>query len=126
MYRRIPKIDGYTRSEVLDFVREKLKNNIVWKKRALKVLSDFQTEDEKRYGISIEENNLGFDKIDSKVMLRIHRKVLKNQYITYPERQYLSKRLPRYAEQICSICDQDKLKSIIKSELKVIQQKFKF
>jgi len=113
MYHHIPKIEGYTRKQIISFLRIKLLTNRDWRIRALNMLFNLQTEPEKYDYITKEDNGIGFTKIDSLKLNTIVRKIQRKKEISIDDEKYLKIKIPRYAAQIARFSNKTKLKEAL-------------
>jgi hypothetical protein len=92
---------GYT----ISFIKDKLKNDLSWIERALIVLWERQTEEEKQARFTSEPNGVGFNALDSEILSSFAEQLSKNPDYHLSERQFevARKRLPKYAGQIQSL-----------------------
>jgi len=109
-YRKIPKVEGYTRKAVIAFFKIMLRTNPAWSYRALKKLYDFQTKREKITYVTKGTNNFGFDKIDGLLLVKLYEDVKKTGKITKSQLRFLQKRIEKYACQLASISDPIEIK----------------
>ena len=111
VYHQIQKIEGYTRGQVISYIRTKLLNNEDWRIQALNLLFDMQTKREKYNYMSHGHNNVGFNKNDSLKLTTIARLVQKNTPLTDDQKRYLKIKIPRYATQVARFSDEKILKT---------------
>lgn len=117
-YRKIIKIPGYTRKEIIAFLKIKLRTDLLYAYRGLERLYNCQTEKEQKQLYSQGHNNLGFNKIDSLILTKIYKNIKKRNSITKVEKQTLLDRMPKYAIQLASLSDPIKLKLEMDKEYK--------
>jgi len=109
-YRKIPKIKGYKRNEVIAFVKMKLEQDHEWVIRAFKKLFDKQSKEEITKRRSIGRNQFGFSKNDAPFMTRLGKNINIDK-LPKSEIKRLGMMLEKYAVQLILLSDQDKLKS---------------
>lgn len=92
----------------------KLKNQKEWKaeiiktiesneralKRAIMIVFDNQTVEEKMYGKSNEENRKGFNKVDAEIMSKIALKIQRGQELNFNDIIIARRKMPKYWKQI--------------------------
>lgn len=106
MRRIIPVISGYTKVQVLSFIKMKLKINSEWAKRACLVIFDQQTQDEKKKHLSISgHNGCGFSRNDAPLLSAIACR-LRQHRITLEDLRMLGIYMEKYAAQLVCIADQ--------------------
>jgi hypothetical protein len=110
MYHPIPVIEGYTRKQVISFVKIKLLTNREWRIRALNMLFNLQADREKYNYISHGDNGIGFSEIDSLKLTTIVRNFRKKIEPTKDQEKYLKIKIPRYAAQVARFSSAKKLK----------------
>lgn len=99
------KLQVITKSGIVwdkEHTRKQLANNPTAQIHAVILLQSLQTDREKVSGNTLERNLAGFDKHDASnnVMKKICKKVNnKNFNFTEVEKEYLSRRMPRYWRQ---------------------------
>jgi len=112
--RIIPEVKGYTKRDVMGFIRMKLKSNDIWAKKACVSLYEQQTEWEKKNHISNGHNNVGFDRNDSPLLTGIACRIVKHQE-TIKDIERLKKMIWHYAAQlVCLAQAKDGCKSLRK------------
>jgi len=119
MRRIIPKIKGYTKIQVLSFVKMKIKSNPTWATRACVTIYNQQTLAEKRAHLSIGGyNGCGFSRTDAPILSNLACKA--NQHrLTLEDVNQLQHRMPKYAGQlICIMYEKDKCKKLKEDHLK--------
>jgi hypothetical protein len=113
VYHKIPPIAGYTRKQVLSFFRIQLSINDKWAIKAICRLFEMQTYNEQKNSISIEDNGVGFTKLDSLRMTPIVRYYLVHKRIRPLDLKYVKAKAKSYAAQIASISDPVKVKNLM-------------
>ena len=114
--RIIPEISGYTKVQVVSFLKMKIKSDKNWAIMACKALYNKQTDKEKKNHISNGHNSWGFSRNDSPLLSHIACRINQNR-ATEDEIEMLQRRLGRYSGQlICIADDKDKCK-ILKKQL---------
>ncbi len=101
-YRTIPSIDGYTKRQVVSYVKLKLATCENWAARGCILMYEQQTPAEKRDHISKTKNGCGFGKIDTPILTHIACKIKKHQ-IALDDYEILKAKMPKYAKQIISL-----------------------
>lgn len=76
--------------------------------KSILMIYDRQTEEEKRQGASIDNNNVGFTKVDAKEMGRIARKIKNGQQLTYAEMGMARRKMQKYWKQLMELLEQSK------------------
>lgn len=91
----------YTKEEI----QHNLEFNPKWTERALVVLYQRQTEDEKRSGSTIVENKMGFNGSDSRYLTYCAKWVLGNNPLNEKHQKKCGKMLKKYWKQIKNIIE---------------------
>lgn len=106
-YRKIPRIDGYTRNQILGFVKMKLRTDWNWTLRAWEILLSYQNPTEISNLCANERNFVGFDKFDTAFLTNLWKK---RKHLTPKEREYVQHKIEKYASQLIPKMDLKKLK----------------
>ena len=110
--RIIPSIPGYTKIQVVSFLKAKIQTDPVWAIKACLVLFDQQTKKEKRNHLSSGHNQCGFGRTDSPILSHIACKIKQHRQLL-DDIEVIMKKLPRYAAQlICIAYEKDKCKKL--------------
>ncbi len=110
-YTKLPKIKGYTRADIIAFMKVKLTTDPVWIMHGLKTLFENQTSEEIKKKFAIEDNQKGFSKHDAPFLTRLASKVKTKKFtLTKPEIRMLGRFMEKYAKQLSSLSDPEKLK----------------
>ena len=78
-------------------------------KKCILKIYEFQTNEEKKYHIAKEENELGFNKVDAEEMSKIAEKLLRGEELTKCELAKSKNKMLKYWKQIMYVC-KDSLK----------------
>lgn len=113
-YRKLPKIPGFTRDQLIQFFKVKLMVNETWRMRALEVLISKQTPYEYAHYKTCIHNNQGFSASHAPVMTSIWKYYKLNKEVTNYQYMYLKDVLPMYAEQMIMYSDVNKMEPMIK------------
>ena len=98
------KFIKFTQAQWKEYIQDILKNDEAALTRALLIVYNNQTEDEKRLRENIGENKIGFDKNDVVILTDVAEKVMSGQSIPYDTWEYVKERMPRYWKQIMNYC----------------------
>lgn len=85
------------------YLKELLKTNDTALFRAIVLVYDNQTEEEKYRGKSIEENSVGFNKVDAKEMGEIAKKIKSGKQLTKAELAKSRNKMQKYWKQLMII-----------------------
>lgn len=100
----MPVWESFTNQEQWrDFLRNLVKTNDRALKRAIVLIYNNQTLEEKDWGVSIDRNNTGFDKIDAYEMGRIARKIENSKPLTKGELAKSRNKMRKYWKQLMII-----------------------
>lgn len=112
--RIIPEIEGYTKIQVVSFVKVKIRTDPEWARRACLSLYEQQTDKERKSHVSHGHNNVGFGRLDSPLLTHIACKLRQNRAVL-DDIKILQIKLPRYASQLICIADsKDRCKKLKK------------
>ena len=98
---------GYTKLQVEAFVKMKLKMDIEWAKKALLKIYDNQTQEEREKGMSIDENEIGFNRLHGPILTAIAKKLKRRQPLIPGEIEKIHFIMPKYAAQAIKFCKRD-------------------
>jgi hypothetical protein len=87
------------KSEIAEY-RQSLATNPAWAHRALVVLHDLQTADERRAGETVEHNGVGFTGIDAEILSSFAEQVKRGRTLSPKQLVIAHRRLPKYAAQL--------------------------
>jgi hypothetical protein len=83
-----------------EVIQEKLSSDLRWMERAVIVLYNRQTEDEKVTSHTRHENGRGFNGTDSKYLTFVSKYLLRGGRLSGSHVQKVGKKLPKYWRQI--------------------------
>lgn len=86
-----------------EYLKNLLKTNNKALFKAIVLIYDSQTEEEKRTNESVEDNKLGFSKIDAKDLSTIARKIKREEALTEGELAKSKNKMPKYWKQLMVI-----------------------
>ena len=89
----------------VSFIRNKVASDNRWALRGLLAIYKFQTEAEKSIQDTVENNGVGFNGADSKILSSIAEFYLNNNVITNKQLDIVKKRIPKYANQLARIAN---------------------
>ena len=110
------KMRNPTQKELIEFIREKLRNDIKWAERALLVIYKYQTANEKQYEDVECHNNVGFRCVDGKILTSFAKQLQYRGFLTEKQQNWLKNKMYRYAGQIFKNSNYEKLVSIYSKE----------
>lgn len=102
-----------TKAAKIAFIREKLENNPDWAKRALLRIYENQTYDEQNSGATVHDNGIGFTGCDASILTSFAEGLKKYGNLTVKQMALLHKKIGKYAKQIYSVTDDEKLVAIM-------------
>lgn len=82
------------------YIKDLLKHDNKALLRAIVIIYDNQTEEEKRKRLSISENKIGFSKIDVEVMSKIANKIKDGKLLTEGELEMSRNKMTKYWKQL--------------------------
>ena len=86
-----------------EYLKNLLKTNNKALFKAIVLVYDSQTEEEKRTNESVEDNKIGFSKIDAKDLSAIARKIKREEILTKGEFAKSRNKMPKYWKQLMII-----------------------
>lgn len=86
-----------------DEVRQMVTTNQLWTERAIVVLYDYQTDDEKSDEVTKHENNVGFSGTDAYILSEYARWIHARKHLTPKQLKLAQKRIGKYAGQLLRI-----------------------
>lgn len=134
---------AYKKDQMISYLKYKLKNDYKWCLQALKRIYQGQTEQQLQSEQTVEDNKVGFNSFDAKILSSIYLFYLQNGYLSSKQKNICFERMPKYSRQIIervpsfdrnklqNLMDkdqkfQDMLKQNEKDKEKKIQQMFGF
>ena len=94
------------------YIREQLKTNETWAKKALIRIYQLQTVDEQNSETTHIRNNVGFTGADAPILTSLAKFYLKTGFLTEKQTNLLKKKICKYWRQIWSISDQTKIEEL--------------
>ena len=113
MYINDMEIKKVTQKQRQDFIREKLKNNDIWAKRALLKIFENQTQDEQTKDNVKNHNGIGFRPCDVFIMSRLAKFLIEKNYLSPKQMNIVHKKIPVDSRQIEQISDIAKINQLI-------------
>lgn len=95
------------------FLKEKLKSDDAWAKRALIRIFEFQTTDEKVAEHTKDHNGVGFTGFDGELLTSFAKQLNRRGYLSERQMDVLRGKMPKYWRQLVAISDQQKLDSMV-------------
>lgn len=113
----VAKWDSFTnQKQWKEYLQALLKENDTALLRAVVVIYDYQTYEEQLKGEAIEENDVGFSKVDAADLGRIARKVIDRQPLDKGEWARLRNKMPKYWKQLMFVSKAAQVRSKALSE----------
>ena len=103
MARSLKVWKSYSQKEWEIEIKVLLKTNDVALKRAIVLIYELQTDEEKNLGIAKEENNVGFSKIDAEFLSKIAKKIKNNLPLDDAEIIISRNKMQKYWKQLMHI-----------------------
>lgn len=110
-------MDKITKIQIQRFIKDKLSKDPKWMQNALLKIFEKQTEDEKLIEATTDHNGVGFTGVDAEILSSFAKQLKNKGYLSNKQMQLLSKKMPKYWNQIYMISDKQKLTAIIKNVL---------
>lgn len=92
-----------TKKAAIELFKEKLKTNSAWALKGLTTIYEFQTENEKGIGVTVESNGLGFSGVDSEILSSFARQVNSGYTLSVRQMAVVHKCMPKYAGQLYKV-----------------------
>jgi hypothetical protein len=86
-------------------IREKLKTDDLWLRRAVVAIFEQQTSDERSAGMTVEDNGMGFNGSDAPSMSRIAQQIQRDGFLDYKNVQFARKKMLKYAGQLANLAN---------------------
>lgn len=91
---------AYKKDQMIDYLKYKLKNDQKWCLQALKRIYEGQTEQQLQSEQTVEDNKVGFNSFDAKILSSIYLFYLQNGYLSSKQKNICFERMPKYSRQI--------------------------
>lgn len=105
-----------------EYLKNLLKTNNKALFKAIVLVYDSQTEEEKRTNESVEENKIGFSKIDAKELSAIARKIKREEILTEGELAKSRNKMPKYWKQLMVISKRNMQRQKVREEQEKYEQ----
>ena len=96
-------MEGKTQKEQIAYIRKMVATNIRWTERAVLVLYECQTEDEKTTEETTENNARGFTGYDANFLSSLAKRLLEGRPLTAKQLSSCRKALRKYSGQLWRI-----------------------
>ena len=90
----------FTKKEIIEKLRNQLGKNLNSALKALQIIYEFQTEDEKESESTCYENGMGFTGLDAPLLTSFASQVNRGRSLSEKQTSILFKMMPKYAGQI--------------------------
>ena len=100
-----------TKKGLQGFIKYMIKTDRRWTLRALIVIYNGQSEEEKRFSASSKRNNMGFNKIDAGRLSKVAERYKRHKCISDGDFTMARALLPKYWEQILNLSNRAVLES---------------
>lgn len=101
-----------TKKNLLAFIKYQLTEDKRWAFRALEVIYAQQLPDEKLFNQASHRNNMGFDKIDAKILTVIAERQKRKIPMSTRDIITVMTRMKKYSRQVFELSDRNKLESL--------------
>ena len=91
------------KDETVQEWKKKIATDKRWATRALIVIYEKQTEDEKAIGTTKHHNQVGFNGVDSEILSSFAEQIKRGRSLSPKQRTILHKKMPKYASQLYSL-----------------------
>lgn len=100
-----------TNDKIKVFIKSKLSTNKVWAQKAMLIVYNLQTEDEKSTESTNNLNGVGFTGADAYIMTSFSKQLLKRGDLSPKQMAIVYKNMPKYWRQIKNASNDQKLRS---------------
>ena len=100
------------------FIKYKLSTCKAWAQKALVVIYNNQTVDEKNEERTKYSNGKGFSGCDSEILSKLAKWYIAKGFLTGRQLGIVQKRIPKYWKQVLEVSDMEKLKASIMKEFR--------
>jgi len=104
-----------TKTQIKEFVKEKLATDPIWAQKALLKIFEFQTLEEQKSKDTIYHNGVGFNGTDGEILSSFALQFQKKKYLSEKQMAIVFKKMPKYWMQVVKISNEEKLHSLIHS-----------
>lgn len=108
----------YPKIQCVHFIRKKISSNEKWALRGLLKTYEHQTDEEKNSAETINENGIGFSGVDANFLTGVVDFYNRNGFVTKKQMAIVFVKMKKYAGQLYSICDKEKLYKVMDKEEK--------
>jgi len=103
----------YTKANQISFIREMITTNKQWAQKALLTIFENQTEDEKVIRETKHDNGIGFNSSDANTLSFLANELQTYGHLAEYKMPYLYKKIGKYAGQLYTVSDKEKLIKIM-------------
>lgn len=101
--------------KIIEYLRHMLQTNDNYAKRALVIVYNNQTSNEKSSLATLNMNGVGFTKADGHKLAGIAKFYISKNYLSDKQLSYVKKRIYKYWKQILAVADISKLQQLSES-----------
>lgn len=102
-----------TKVQLKAFIKDKLSHDRRWQVKGLLAIYDHQTNEEQQLKTTNRFNGVGFTGSDARILSSLATFYQRNKYLSEKQIAILSRKMPKYWQQILNISNIDKLNAII-------------
>ena len=95
-----------TKKEKVAFIREMLATNPAWAVRGLLRIYEYQTQNEKELGGTVEDNGVGFSGCDGVILSSLADQIKAGRQMSVKQMAIIYKKMPRYSGQLVKITEE--------------------
>ena len=95
-----------TKKEKVSFIREMLATNPAWAVRGLLRIYEYQTQNEKELGGTVEDNGVGFSGCDGVILSSLADQIKAGRQMSVKQMAIIYKKMPRYSGQLVKITEE--------------------
>lgn len=96
-----------------DFLKRKLRSDAKWSLRALEVIYNKQTSEEKSSDQTIVNNEVGFSGVDAEILSSFFRQYKTRGWLSQKQMELLFKKMPKYWGQIIDLIHKDQWDTLL-------------
>lgn len=109
----IKKSKKVTKKEQREYLREMLSSNERWAIKALLLIYDYQTEEEKQVETTSDLNGVGFTGTDGEILTSFANQYLRKGTLSPRQKEIMMPKMKKYWQQVLHQCDIEKLNNNI-------------
>lgn len=98
-----------TKTQIYDFIKEKLSTDSKWQLKALLEIYKRQTQGERDSNSTFLHNDVGFSGCDAEILSSFAKQYISRRFLSQKQMEILARKMKKYWKQIYDISDKPKL-----------------